>query len=428
MQDYFVKTVKFESGERYPLLIEKKSGVPDYWVTLFATKTIRNKSNAVTTIELALRHLLIMKLYFENQKVCIDLEKRVSEGKLLAEYEITHLAMLCKMQATSIRKWLEEYGADQNSLPTSREKVRSSLPISQYGRVDSQTAAHRMRTILKYIIWYANRHISVLNYNDPIKRELEKSRDYFKDLFTELIPKAYAKNSLNGPQGLDENAQSRLNEIINRNSNRNPWKSDFARMRNEVIVRMLITFGSRGGELLGIKLEDISVSKSELTIVRRQDDPDETRTDAPVQKTRSRRIPIPDALLELIKVYIFDFRSKTRNAHRHKYLFVAANTGEPLSKPALQKIFNDLKASDPALSNLTPHILRHTWNDNFSVLMDAKGEDEEAEKMMRSYLMGWKPTSDTAATYTRRYVRKKANNAILELNSELERTTGGDDG
>jgi integrase len=46
---------------------------------------------------------------------------------------------------------------------------------------------------------------------------------------------------------------------------------------------------------------------------------------------------------------------------------------------------------------LTPHVLRHTWNDLFSAEMEGRKVDQENEKKIRSYQMGWKPTSATAA-------------------------------
>ena len=64
-------------------------------------------------------------------------------------------------------------------------------------------------------------------------------------------------------------------------------------------------------------------------------------------------------------------------------------------------------------ADLSGHVLRHTWNDVFSKKMDEAGVTPENERQARSYLMGWSPTSDTAATYTRRHVREKAKEVSL---------------
>jgi integrase len=71
--------------------------------------------------------------------------------------------------------------------------------------------------------------------------------------------------------------------------------------------------------------------------------------------------------------------------------------------------------------DLSPHVLRHTWNDHFSELMDEKGVPEEIEHKMRSRLMGWSETSKTATTYTRRHVHKRARAAALQLQRSIAR-------
>jgi hypothetical protein len=38
---------------------------------------------------------------------------------------------------------------------------------------------------------------------------------------------------------------------------------------------------------------------------------------------------------------------------------------------------------------------------------------------MRSYLMGWEDTSETASQYTKRYVQDKANQVILEMGNKM---------
>jgi integrase len=63
--------------------------------------------------------------------------------------------------------------------------------------------------------------------------------------------------------------------------------------------------------------------------------------------------------------------------------------------------------------------LRHTWNDRFSEEVDKKDIDPETEKHIRSYLMGWAPTSSTAATYTRRHAQRKAREVSLALQTKL---------
>ena len=100
-----------------------------------------------------------------------------------------------------------------------------------------------------------------------------------------------------------------------------------------------------------------------------------------------------------------------------------------MSLDSVNKIFSKIKESNQDLPrDLSPHILRHSWNDNFSSLMENKNIPEEKEKKMRSYLMGWSDTSNSASQYTKRYVQEKANQVLLEMGNKMlgDKTDNGD--
>lgn len=133
-------------------------------------------------------------------------------------------------------------------------------------------------------------------------------------------------------------------------------------------------------------------------------------------------------LLDQTNAYIMNCRSAIRGARKHDFLFVASDTGAPLSIPSLNKIFNVLRQKCPGMpNNIFPHIFRHTWNDRYSEEMDANKVGEEEEKKTRSYLNGWSETSGTASTYTRRHIRKKAQEASLRLQNKLIERESGDE-
>ena len=60
--------------------------------------------------------------------------------------------------------------------------------------------------------------------------------------------------------------------------------------------------------------------------------------------------------------------------------------------------------------------------------MDRKKVPEATEKKVRSYLQGWKETSNTAAVYTRRHVRETAKKIMLKMQEEIfhGKSTGKD--
>jgi len=80
-----------------------------------------------------------------------------------------------------------------------------------------------------------------------------------------------------------------------------------------------------------------------------------------------------------------------------------------MSHEAVEKVFTTLRKEFPELpNNLSSHILRHTWNDNYSVQMDKNRVNATDEIRTRSYLMGWSQTSGTAVRYTQRSTRSRA--------------------
>jgi integrase len=182
-----------------------------------------------------------------------------------------------------------------------------------------------------------------------------------------------------------------------------------AQKRNYLIILWLLRLGLRRGELLGLRVSDIDFVRGRVTILRRADDIDDPRTLQPNAKTLPRQLELDRELIELTEDYVLSDRLAFARARRHDFLFVASGTGLPLSLPSITKLFRVLSAQ-PAMqaTPLCAHLLRHTWNERFSEIVDLKGVPEETEKRVRSYLMGWSDISKSAAWYTRRHVKKKA--------------------
>jgi integrase len=86
-------------------------------------------------------------------------------------------------------------------------------------------------------------------------------------------------------------------------------------------------------------------------------------------------------------------------------------------KAGYHKIFSVVRTVSPQLYAATGHSLRHTWNRKFSERMDAMDEQvsEERQEQLRSYLMGWRDGSGTAATYNKRFIQQKGFEAALAI-------------
>src|SRR5690606_8418897 len=105
-------------------------------------------------------------------------------------------------------------------------------------------------------------------------------------------------------------------------------------------------------------------------------------------------------------------------AHSHGYLMVARD-GKPLSLSSLNEIFIELRLLDGLPDDLSPHILRYTWNDMFSELADRKIAEGkwtvDTEKLTRRYHQGWKLDSSMPFKYAQRHIQKEARKISLEM-------------
>jgi integrase len=172
--------------------------------------------------------------------------------------------------------------------------------------------------------------------------------------------------------------------------------------------------------LLGVRLRDIDFQKLEVHIARRADTKDDPRAHQPLAKTHARVLSLSEDLAELTQNYVIWCRANQGASRRHDYLFVSGGTGKPLSLAGANKLFVALRTAGLNLpDDLTAHVLRHSWNDRFSKEMERAGVSPELEQKMRSVLMGWSPTSESAATYTRRYVRQRASEAMKSMQERL---------
>ncbi|PHM54149.1 hypothetical protein [Xenorhabdus hominickii] len=119
------------------------------------------------------------------------------------------------------------------------------------------------------------------------------------------------------------------------------------------------------------------------------------------------------------------YRSAFSRARKHPYLFVTHKQGtyqgEPLSNSGFGKVMSALQGVAEKFSPVHAHAFRHSWNYSFSKALDkvAGKHSPEKEEQMRSYLMGWKETSGTAATYNRRHIKEKAKEAVLEFQRNI---------
>lgn len=422
MSPFKVRTIKFDDGERYPILQHSGTGIPLFIPTLYITTMRRSANRAANTLQTDLR--AIMQLYTWASIDGVDIEDRFAHGQFLSVEEIEAVVRAARMKYDELVE-LHEFKdiVKPVSNVVSHERFRKAAP-KKLNQVMAATGATRIRNIRDYLDWLATKSLSRTSTKSGEFEAIDAARNLMKESFTARLPKGGGRNVEGGREGLSSEVVDHILYVLNPESPENPFADAGTRVRNQIIFLLLLSLGIRRGECLGIKIEDINFQDDTLLIRRRADDPDDPRKDQPNAKTKDRKLELKPALVAILQEYIMDVRSKVPGAKKHTFLLVThkpgKHIGKPLSHAGYSKFFSSLRDRVPGIPrSVTGHALRHTWNDKFSKLMDSKDVSEDQEKQMRAYMMGWSYDSEMAAVYTKRHIRKKAAEASLELQQKI---------
>jgi integrase len=393
--DTTVRILVRPDGERLPVLLDRATGQPLFDPLVYVVSQLRGRaSNSIV------QHLAGLSLLF---RFCserdIELAERVRAGQMFTPYELDALVAKARrrIEVSARRRTI-----DLQNVAVSRE-----------------TAANRVRAVRSYLSWLTNRRLHQLAHSGTDYGPYQIARDR---LLSELSARLPSVRLGSGTRtGLTAEQRSILLKCIEPQSEQNPWLSGAARGRNFVIVRLLYELGLRRGELLALRLEDFNVRECRLSIVRRPDDRRDPRRRQPVAKTEERVLELDPELAAAVSDYILRVRAENPSARRHGYVFVDTHRGAPLTASGLDKMFKGLRSVRGLPIDLTSHVLRHDWNDRFSVLMDAKRVRPADEMRLRKYLQGWR-WDGSAHRYNRRHIVRRANEALLDLQAELTRS------
>ncbi len=401
---FAIKTIIFESGERFPILTRIETGDPVFDACVYAASELRPRSGSEDTIEQALRGVQLLLTFIEERG--IDLDERILSGRFLDPYEQDALVV-------AAYKGTEPLKADEVNLVGSSQpaNVVAHPHRSKKGRdkarratVAPSTVGLRIRYARAYLEWLGKRAAG------RVGATLERRQMYMDRLsgFCKELQKRTPSGGTGDRLSMTKKQSTALARIIDLESPENPWESVPVRIRNRLYIEWLRGTGLRLGELLGIEIKNIDFAKNTVTILRRSGDPNDKRRRQPKTKTRARKIAISQALAKLTHDYMIKVRAKTPKAKKHGFLFVAKN-GDPLSLSSIAKLFSTLRKKHPTIGeSLSSHVFRHSWNEAFSDVADEKGLSEEDERRARIHAMGWSDYSKMPDVYTRRRTRRIA--------------------
>lgn len=345
--------------------------------------------------------MVVLLHYLDRRHV--DLERRLSEKQFFMDYELDDLRDFTQRKQ---RKLPDE--VSRKSL-FNLEELEETTEI-----VSNGTQYVRLTAIANYLGWLSTHLL------DKAKPDVVEQIDMMCTQIKARRPQKKGRNNDKRDKSLSDEQLDVLFEVMRPGSDINPF-SKLVQRRNRLIILLLFHLGIRRGELLDIRVRDIDFSKNQLRIVRRADEADDIRTDEPNAKTLGRVLPLGNVLAKELHDYITLDRRKVPNARQSDFLIVThkegPTQGQPISKSAYYKVIAVMRTISPQLYAISGHMLRHTWNRRFSERMDCMDSppSEARQELIRSFLMGWKEGSGTAATYNRRFAEKKGHEAALVM-------------
>ena len=382
----FLRTCHFPSGERFPVLLNG-NGIPMPLPTRYVVNKLRD-SDQVATIQNKLRAIRFLYQWAAEYTPPIDLEQRLRTGEFLTT---EHLL--------SFKEWVRS----RKSINV--VQMRTQVLPGDKGAVSNNTVNTYIDAVCGFVIWAHETQGGV--------PERELKRHFLKWRSNKLTATpARALFALTAEQ------QKRLLLHIHPRSATNPFHQPI-RLRNYLIVCVLLYCGVRRGELLKLRVSDVqtrAVDTGYLTVVRRPDDPDDPRPHAPNVKTRGRRLYISDELRGLLVAYLRQRKSK------QPYLFVDPDNGSPLNGGAITVMMERIRNTDSnlAAAEMTAHTLRRSFEENLTPVLEESGLPPDIQASIRNYVSGWSERSQQAAVYTRHQTEVQATALLQQIHKGLD--------
>lgn len=364
---------------------------------------------------------VLASLHNHMQLRNVDIWERLSAGHFLSLPDLNAFA-----EAAQYRKGqldgLDEAKA-KRIVNIEKLRLRATVKAKPRPPVSGGTHAFRLRTARAYLKFVSDYARACLPEEQAAILDSETEQGL--DALQAQVPRVSGRSKVGARKGLTEDHEALLLEVIDPNSPMNPWSTPFVRARNQMIVITLLAGGMRKGEMLGLKVQDLLAHNAKLQILRRADDPEDSRTYQPNTKTADREVPLAPKICRALEEFIRTHRRSIKAARRIPQIFTS-DEGDALSLSSANQIFVAIRRACPELPrDLTAHVLRHTWNDRFSELADKTGMSPVEEERARAEHQGWVDGSPMVATYTRRHTERKGRAVALSIQEKLEKSIDG---
>ena len=379
---FTVLNVVLDSGERLPCLVETTTWIPVRVATRWA---VRYRRYRVQSSTLANNLRVLAHVYrWAREMTAYDLDDHLTGGETLRGREIESLA---------------------NSL-----RVKASNPALDTGAFDHQLAV--VEDFLKWSLDSENRggqHALSLE-------QLAAERGWLQEVFRSL------RVGARSPDRIEPLEEAQVEAIRCAIGPRQGSKgtllfpasfSPHSRLRNWLMFETALELGIRRGELLKLRLDSLPRGGEDgIRVLRRPDDPHDSRAKEPAVKTAERVIPASRNLLAALRAYLTYPQPLGRISGKTPYLFVA-RSGSPVSIDTA----DDVIVAIGRHSGVTPlswHRLRHTWAERMAEML----ADQPNGMDRLVYLGGWtNPLS--ARRYIQRALARQAAEVVREYHRKL---------
>ena len=190
---YKIKTIVFESGERFPLIF-RETGEPEFYSMAYSSSILRARNLASNTMENTLRSILIFNLFIDSRG--IYLESRFNSGLVFTIDELNSLIILCRqpisvISAKKIVPIENQNRAKRIYFEKNHRKMRESSP-----EISSQLLITRLTYICAYLRWRIEFHISHAGMSPSARGQLVSAKDSAIQHIKAMSPKS---NNYGGP-------------------------------------------------------------------------------------------------------------------------------------------------------------------------------------------------------------------------------------
>ena len=337
--------------------------------------------------------------YFENNY--IDLTQRISSAQFLTSSEISKF--YGQMMLT--RNSFEDNKNISVISITASKKLRNAMASSIYNncKVCPETRTGRIRTIRKYLSFLYDHFHGDKSVPEEVIHSFHAMQNKLKAKENYASSKRLARTVELVESVIPNDIYQKFMHVIEPNSSENPFRS--SKLRNFLILSVLAQTGLRRSEVCKIKISDcdFSYDYNKIKVYSSPDDKSDPRLYRPDKKNGRAHISgIEVKLMKLIKFYILHERSKFSLSRSHDFIFITeknsySTAGLPITREMVNYILS--KVSNAINFKISPHLLRHKWNERLSERAEAIGLEREYTEDLRRNAMGWQPNSQMGRIY-----------------------------